>query len=218
MGQRSDKVAISAIIGLETTTFCSRECPWCPNPSMDHKVMTDEVFERSLEVLVMFPPVLIAMNGCGEPLTDPKFVERVKRVHDTGYTPYIFTNGDFLHPAVVEGLKDAGLKKICLSEHGDIDEKMAMIQGCGMDVSKAYSPAKGGRTHNFAGQLPVENTLENVCNPLQRGWFYINVEGHITQCCLDYDAKYPVGNVFDNNIPKIRSTQIPLCDDCTGSP
>jgi len=210
---------LKRIAGIETTTFCNRQCIWCANRLLRTRDMEQDIFDQSLEVLEMFSPDVIAMNGCGEPFMDPDIVDRVDSVARLGYSPVIYTNGDFADEFILEDLKSAGLKKIFFSQHNDINEKIELAKRCGLDADTAYSPAVGGRTHTWAGQISTENTLVNKCSPLEKGWGYINVDGYVCQCCIDYDAKYPLGHVsFKERLVDITCYKIPLCESCTGSP
>jgi len=210
---------LSHIVGIETTTYCNMRCSWCVNHLMENKDMEEQVFNSVLDVLKQFPAGVIAMSGCGEPLMDPDIFERIDRVRFLGYRPVIYTNGTLLDEVTMHELKLAGLHMLFISQHKDIDDLLVLAGSVKLPAVKTYSPADGGRTHNWAGQLPeIECTLKNVCNPLRKGWGYINVDGYICQCCLDYDAKYPICHVNDKDIKKKECNPIPLCEDCTGSP
>jgi len=217
MGQRGSGVDISAIIGIETTTYCNRDCHWCANYRLEPTDMSDFIFDKSLEVLGKLPPGRIAMNGCGEPLMDVKIIEHVSAVSSIGYEPIMYSNGDLVCDEIMSDLGRAGLREIWISQHDNVDEKLKIPPKYGIIAEKAYSPAIGGHTHDFAGQIMWENEIDKVCNPLLKGWFYINVDGYITQCCLDYAAKHPVGHVIEG-IEDIISKETPLCAKCTGSP
>jgi len=183
------------------------------------KDMDDQTFNQSLGVLRLFEPDLIAMNGCGEPLMDPKILERMSAVAELGYKPRIITNGDFLDESVLKELKQHGMSSLMISPHGDISTIVSLAKGLGINVVAGYSPTIGGRTHNWAGQLDAENELSTKCNPLLEGRGYINVDGYVVQCCLDYLARYPLGHVSDGY--KLRSAvcgPIGICKDCGGSP
>ena len=209
---------LSHIVGIETTTYCNMDCPWCANSLIEDRDMDEDMFDMVLRVLKLFPAGIIAMNGCGEPLMDPDIFERIDRVRIFGYRPVIYTNGTLLDEVSIQELKRAGLHRLCISGHDNIDDLITLAENIKLPVEKAYSPVMGTRTHNWAGQMPIGNTLKNVCNPLRKGWGYINVDGYICQCCLDYDAKYPICHVSDRNIADKVCATTPLCKNCTGSP
>jgi hypothetical protein len=211
---------LKKIVGIETTTYCNRDCDWCVNSTLYARDMTAGIFDKVLEVLRLFDPCVIAISGCGEPLMDPDIMERIERVSKLGYSPVIYTNGDMLDESVSDSLKHSGLHKLFISRHdGDSYDKINIAREAGLDAELAYSPHEGWRTHNWAGQLDIENTLNNKCSPLEKGWGYINVDGYVCQCCLDYDAKYPLGHVNEGTkLVGVRCTKIPLCVSCTGSP
>lgn len=209
---------LSLIQALETTTYCTRYCSWCLNKNLPSKHMTDEIFMKSISVLEQFPPTLIAMNGCGEPLMDPDIVTRVQFVAYLEYKSRIITNGDLLTPSLLKALLAVGMHSIMLSPHSDISELDRLKHIAGEKLITGYSPVKGGRTHNWAGQLDIPNELKASCNPLTKGRGYINVDGYITQCCLDYRALYPIAHITDDNLPEKECLPIPLCDTCEGSP
>jgi len=211
-------VRITSIIGIETTTFCNLDCEWCPNSTMEHRHMDERTFDQSIKVLERLKKGIIYMNGCGEPLMDPDIAERVSRVSKLGYSPEMFTNGYFITRKLMLDLNGAGLRRLWVSEHRNVDKKINIALNAGIRAVKAYSPAVGGRTHNFAGQHGTVSERENRCGPKEEGWFYISVLGFITQCCLDYRALYPVSHVFSTRINDINTCDIPLCGQCKGSP
>ena len=219
MGQETLAVRLSLIQAIETTTRCNRDCDWCANRYLDDKDMSPGTFLSVLFVLRLFKPGIIAMNGCGDPMMDPNIYERVDAVRNLGYKPRIITNGDMLNTTTLGKLKEAGVSSIMISPHSDIGDKRKLAKETGLYLVDGYSPVKGGRTHNWAGQLDFENELRAKCNPKLQGRGYINVDGFITQCCLDYEANHPIGHVLDGKkLLDVECVDIPLCDTCEGSP
>ena len=219
MGQETLAVRLSLIQAIETTTRCNRDCGWCANRFLPDRDMTERIFLAALSVLKLFEPGILAMNGCGDPMMDPNIYERVWMVEKLGYKPRIITNGDMLDAKILGNLKESGVSSLMISPHSDIDGIRVLAQEAGLDIVDGYSPVKGGRTHNWAGQMDFGNELKTKCNPKLEGRGYINVDGYITQCCLDYDAKYPLGHVDDGEkLLNVWCEDMPLCDTCEGSP
>ena len=69
---------------IETTSFCNARCEFCINPKLKREkcFMSDEVFETILSRIreERITPTGFCMHLNGEPLLDPKIIERINRV------------------------------------------------------------------------------------------------------------------------------------------
>jgi len=210
---------LSSIIAVETTTYCNRECEWCPNSELVARDMTPQMFDEVISTLKVFPRGLLSLVGCGEPLMDPDIIERVHRVAKIGYSPRIITNGDLVTEPLLYDLKKAGICTMIFSEHSDVKDGVEMAIKCGINATIGYSPVNKGRIHNWAGQLDWHSDLSAKCNPLLKGRGYISIGGYVCQCCMDYNALYPIGHVCEGRaLLDKECVPIPLCKSCGGSP
>lgn len=72
------------VVMLELSSFCNARCNFCVNPHLKRKkgIMSDEIFVKSIERIktekIPVKRILLHMNG--EPLTDPKLIERVDKL------------------------------------------------------------------------------------------------------------------------------------------
>lgn len=123
-------------VGIETTSCCNRKCEYCPlsNKELRDKRgnhhMDPEMFSRIIDQLAKegFAGKL-ALQGYGEPMLDPLFIERVKEARAKLPRAYITfnSNGDFLTKEIFLRLEDAGISHIYITQHSK-DKKSPIIE------------------------------------------------------------------------------------------
>jgi len=82
-------------VDIETTSICNTSCYFCPHSKMkrEKKHMSDAIFNKSLEEIKKHNVKNVSVSFMGEPLIDPKFFERVKKIKDSyECTTFISTN------------------------------------------------------------------------------------------------------------------------------
>ena len=94
---------------IATTNICNAKCVFCAYPkSLDSKgVMSDVTFENALELLKSYGSDITYVDftpTVGDPLIDPKIVERVERVKKLGYKTTLTTNCILLTAEVAKKL------------------------------------------------------------------------------------------------------------------
>jgi organic radical activating enzyme len=111
---------------IETTNICNANCVFCAYQFQSKfrpgkGVMADEIFERALwdyrkmawdgpkEKQINFTPLV------GEPLVDPKIIERTRRAKEMGFRVIFFTNGILLNRLDLESLLATGVEQIVVS-------------------------------------------------------------------------------------------------------
>lgn len=126
------------------TNVCNFKCTYCAHslgPEGMQKeygfipeVMSDDVFNRTLEQMKAFPRKFkfISMTGQGEPLTNKKLPSLIARIKQTcaAETIEVISNGALLTPAMSDALIDSGLDRIKISLQGVTSEafkKMARV-------------------------------------------------------------------------------------------
>lgn len=103
---------------IETTSVCNTNCFFCPHENMKREKMhmPDDIFNKSVEEIKKMGLRDIGLCNFGEPLVDPKIVERVRIVKKNyDCSVHIITNALALSNDVAEGLIDAGLDKLTVS-------------------------------------------------------------------------------------------------------
>ena len=70
------------LVAVETTSFCSARCVFCPNDSLKRgkRHMTDELFESIIEQCREFPLPAIEPFLQGDPFSDPKILPRLETI------------------------------------------------------------------------------------------------------------------------------------------
>ena len=90
---------------VETTTRCNLKCFMCPARGLDYSTfghMDDFLWDRIMEVA---PNVqLVTMNGIGESLTHPAFLQRLQQMDRLGIKTGFSTNGTLLKDAAIDVL------------------------------------------------------------------------------------------------------------------
>ena len=117
-------------IEIETHSYCNRRCSYCPNVVGDRLGenirMEENVWRLVLDNLaeIGFQKNFV-MNSYNEPLADRVILKRIKeaRVALPHARLIIYTNGDYLDPAYIEALADAGLNYMHISIHMRKDDQ-----------------------------------------------------------------------------------------------
>jgi hypothetical protein len=113
-----------ARVEVETHSYCNRRCTYCPNVIGDrigpNQHMAADIWEKvvgGLEEIDYRGNVVL--NYYNEPLADRAILERIgelrRRVANARIM--IYSNGDYLDPAFIEDLADAGLDYLHISIH-----------------------------------------------------------------------------------------------------
>jgi len=105
-------------IQIETTTFCSHRCTFCPVSTAGRppETMAAETLDRILEGVRSLRPERIYVNGFNEPTRDPHLIERVRRIRAAGeHEIFLNTNGSGLSPELVDGLIEGGIDSVLVN-------------------------------------------------------------------------------------------------------
>jgi MoaA/NifB/PqqE/SkfB family radical SAM enzyme len=111
---------------VETTNVCNADCVFCAYQyQADFRagtgVIRDEIFEKALRDYAAMP---MGDSGkkeinltplVGEPLVDPKIIERTRLAKGMGFHVVFFSNGILLHRIDLEALLDTGVESIVIS-------------------------------------------------------------------------------------------------------
>ena len=68
------------LVAIETTNYCNAKCSFCPNNALrrNRRHMSDALFEKIIESCREFPLRNIEPFLNGEPLVDPKIMQRLE--------------------------------------------------------------------------------------------------------------------------------------------
>ncbi len=109
---------------IETTNFCNAKCIMCPHTSMERsqKIMDDKTFNKiitQLETEKINPQAFI-LNGFGEPLIDPKIIDRIKIIKNKFPNSKVkfYSNLNLATKKIINGLVKSNLDEINISLNG----------------------------------------------------------------------------------------------------
>ena len=223
---------LQTITTLELSNICNLSCKYCINrliPSVSCRtpgIMTDNAFVRSCDLIQKLcdkgTQREIFLNGNGESLLDSKIIERIgiiREIMGKDRQIGLSTNGLLIDENMTRKLSASGLSRLDISCHSPYHTRRAahLLTRVGMQGIVSFGAIL--QSHNWAGQLEPENTIDcklnNICDPLIEGRGYILCEGNITPCCYDYRNLGVFGTVFaiDKALDaEVRAYQ--LCETC----
>lgn len=120
---------------IELSSVCNARCFFCPHPTMERekRIMEDDLFEliisRTLEENIN--PTLIDLFGVGEPLTDRRLPDRIRRLKSVFPSSRVRITSNFAlaTPERIDELLDSGLDKIQISLNAATKESHREIMG-----------------------------------------------------------------------------------------
>ena len=107
------------LVAVETTSFCSARCVFCPNDSLKRgkRHMTDELFESIIEQCREFPLGAIEPFIQGDPFSDPKILPRLEMIHQRlpKTKLRLYTNGYNLTPERADAIAECNIDHLFIS-------------------------------------------------------------------------------------------------------
>lgn len=111
-------------VELETHSYCNRRCTYCPNVVGDrigpNQLMAPDLWEMLVSGLeeIQYKDNIV-LNYYNEPLADRSILDRIRelRARVPNSRIMIYSNGDYLEPAFLDELADAGLDYLHISIH-----------------------------------------------------------------------------------------------------
>ena len=116
-----------ALLQIEPTTRCNYTCGFCCGRHMPQKDTSFDTIRAAFESLPYLRHVEI--QGEGEPLLHPRFLEMVRLARGRDVEVSFITNGSLLAPGLVEELLDADVAKISVSIESADPEQFRSIRG-----------------------------------------------------------------------------------------
>ncbi len=142
------------VIAWESTRACNLVCRHCRasaqrDPAPD-ELTTDEVMGLIDEIATLSRPIFIISGG--EPLMRADVFDIAAYANEQGLRVAISPNGTLITPAIVERMKDVGIKRVSVSIDGSCDERHDAIRG----VPGAFDEAVRGIRYCAEGELPFQ--------------------------------------------------------------
>jgi len=222
-----------SLIEFNLSGLCNRNCVFCPRgdptiyPNVNehlpielYEKVTKELEEIDYEGMILF-------SAFSEPLLYKQLeaiIEMSKR-----YCPKVriesVTDGDFVTPAKLNSLFDAGLDSLLISMYDgpeQLKKFQAMRDAVGLNeeqviLRKRWLPPEehyGITLSNRAGMIEIPETGVGMLNePLTRPCFYpfyqvlIDYDGAVLLCPHDWGKKLIVGNVKNDSLVNLWNSR-----------
>jgi hypothetical protein len=183
--------------------------------------MTDEVFNRSLELCKMFERDTdeLWLHGCGESLLHPKFLDYVLQAVQklNSVQIKVSTNGVFLTERIINVFADNNVV-LHVSVHKPLPNVAEYFKkALDLGVLEHIGCQPVTTPSNWAGQVdwPDKSPAEG-CSWVKNQWACILSDGRISTCCLDVNPRTVIGHVNEplNRLRKGLIRPIALCNSC----
>lgn len=106
-------------VEIEIFSYCNRRCWFCPNAEIDrishNEYMAPELYSSIIAQLAEIEYTgMISYSRYNEPLADRIILDRLREARDAlpGALLHTNTNGDYLNPAYLEELYEAGMRSL----------------------------------------------------------------------------------------------------------
>ncbi len=218
------------IYQIEISNLCNLTCSYCPHPGQERPrgLMSDETFEKALELVVRCGQRVAYLHNFGEPLLHPNITSYVRQCVTRGVTPSFFTNGVLITDEVLAELTEAGLRILCVSEHtkGELLRIRQLVHAGDYPVKirDTFRPTRP-LLHDWAGQVKRRPASGGVpvlprslpCLFEREDAAVVLWDGRVNVCCIDVEGTEARGTVDDYLTDPSRYTFRPvaLCDGCT---
>lgn len=153
---------------IETTNLCNAKCIMCPHPIMKRKkeIMNDITFNKIIERLreEMITPVVIILNGFGDPLTDNKIFERVKKLkkYFSHSAVKFYTNLGFADEKCIKNILNCGLDEINISFNGATKQSYEKTMGISYKKTLANLEKLISERNKTGGKLLIRISMATV--------------------------------------------------------
>lgn len=109
---RLDRRFMLRYVSLESHTVCNQACFFCPvsTDPRDQAFMPDDTYRSIVEQLAAYRSTIrgVFMMSYNEPTLDPRFVDHVRLLRESGLVPAVNSNGTGLTPDRVVSIRRAG--------------------------------------------------------------------------------------------------------------
>ncbi|MBU0628407.1 MAG: SPASM domain-containing protein [Nanoarchaeota archaeon] len=208
-------------VAIETTSICDRVCSYCPHSDPElrsqrpQKEMEEDLFRKIIdELALMGYRDKLQLHHYGEPLLDPHLKRRVRYARQKLPEVYLHfgSNGDHLTPERVEGLVQAGIDSILVTNHdkgSNLPPNLAKLRQHLIDNPDMADHVKirlylnRWFTRGGLVQIPKESRLEKPYCAQGQHVLTINVDGDVVICSNDYLSEVRLGNIIEQNIMEI---------------
>jgi len=212
------------IYQLEVSGQCNLRCEYCPHPRSRRKkgLMTEQVIERSLEIVQKLGQEYLCLHNFGEPLLHPMIIDIIKTAKKTVKTLVMSTNGILLTRNIAENIRDAGLSELYISVHDKQAAEKAIIACEGLDILREirdnfdhdWAGTAARHSEHFSPREKREDSYKGCCSFIESEWAIVLWDGRVNSCCMDMDGHGIIGSIFDEDILQKKPRYHSLCHEC----
>ena len=144
-------------IQVEVTTDCDAHCTYCPHTTLAESWQTRYMDEETFaELLPALPRTdLVFLQGWGEPLLHPRFVDLVRQVKQAGPRVGLSTNGNAIDKAYARDLVEAGVDVVAFSLAGVDESQDRVRRGTRLETVLAAIRALDGERRRQGREHPA---------------------------------------------------------------
>jgi radical SAM protein with 4Fe4S-binding SPASM domain len=123
------------IVQMETNSFCSGSCVFCPYRSVrgktENSLMPDHVFKKIMDECSLYAVESVYLCLMNEPLTDKRIIDFINyaKLKNPGAKIKLITNAQFLSDNIARQLIDSRLDEIRFSVHGWTEDTYNKVMG-----------------------------------------------------------------------------------------
>lgn len=165
---------------IEPTRICNFKCFYCMHSTrgctngkleqtgFELRHIDMQLYEKLIKDIMSFPtiPKRICFSGLGEPLTNKRLPDMIRRLRQEGFTGRIdvISNGSLLTPKMSDELIEAGISRIQISIQGLTTEKYQEICQVPVDIEQLRANIRYFYEHKGSAIIYVkiiDSILEN---------------------------------------------------------
>lgn len=212
------------IYQVEICNLCNLSCAYCPHPAQTRKkgFMSKETFAQVLTLAQKCGQSVLFLHNFGEPLLHPLLEQFIKMAAEKGIECSFYTNGLLLNRERIDRLFQAGLRKICVSNHvkdatQKVLEEVEKSQSH-LEIAESYTPTF---LHDWCGQVRYEG-CSHICSEStepcifeRQNAFVVLWSGEIAACCLDCNgisSRFTVEELLQREYTFQKSSLCLRCD------
>jgi len=225
---KDSNIPMPSVIEVSNSGMCNRKCSFCPrsDPNYNHvnKFIDDKLHKKIYDELETYNySGSIIYSGYVEPLLDKKIYSHLKYIKKKipNANIEIITNGDVLNDDRILKLFNSGLSVLLISVYDgpkeaedfhktmkrlNIDEKKYVIRNRYYTEEHDFGITLSNRSGNLSNTeykiKPLKESLRENCT-YPSYTLFIDYNGDTQMCSHDWGKKMIMGNVKDNSIKEI---------------
>jgi|GEM_PF-830331 MoaA/NifB/PqqE/SkfB family radical SAM enzyme len=107
-------------VQVEVSSYCNASCIYCPHYFFSGKIENNFLPSKAIDIILsnLSPKTYIHLQGWGEPLAHPEFINIAEKIKNIGFKAGTTTNGSLLTEDMLEKLVDMKIDYIAFSTAG----------------------------------------------------------------------------------------------------